>query len=1358
MKKKLDQYVKIVSHNTKCWLYVAIDRKTNMPIRTESGLQIGTDLKTFKAIPFHPSDVIAFYEGSLDDVTGLGMPYIPTADVCTVLDTIVPDSMGYETHIAVRIVQEIVGKHLNEWVAEKLHYTELELCKSLSAEQVDAVALGIYNIEYKKQGMIIGDQTGIGKGRVAAAMIRYGFYNGYKPIFLSEKPNLFTDIYRDLVDIGSKTLIPFIINGKEAKTDIKDEDGNVVHQALPKTEQDKIFKSKKFPSGYDFACGTYTQFNSPTEKFVKPDFLNAIAKDNLLIMDEAHNASGSSNTGEFLQSVLVDCKGVIFLSATFAKRPDNMPVYALKTSISEANMTNDELVEAIIKGGVALQEVLAAQLVSEGQMLRRERSFEGVEVNYITLTEKETEHKAVFDTITEILRDIINFQTEYVTKNVENMDKIAAAEGKKIEERKGTSKAGVDNTPYFSKVFMVVNQILFSLKARSVAELAIQRLSEGKKPIIAFSSTMESFFDDMQNEAGQQVTPGDTVNLDFKGVLQKGLKGVMKYTEIDLMGNRVQKYFELSELAPEAQEMYHSIVKKINTVSTGISVSPIDVIKDIIRKAGYTCDEVTGRKNEIQIIENSNNGVLMSRKKLLANDAFRMYNNNELDVLMINQSGSTGASAHAIVTPKVKREDVKQRVMIILQPELDINREVQKRGRINRTGQIMKPIYDYVSSCIPAENRLMMMLRKKLKSLDANTTSSSKTSDNILNVDDFLNKYGDKIVLEYLKEYPEFNKAIDDPLSIGNEEKETASENAASKVSGRVAVLSTEQQEKFYNDILERYNDYVSYLKQSDQYDLEVQELNLQAETIDTQTLIEGKAGKSVFSENTLLEKCQVNVLKKPFTTEEIRNILNENLQNRDGKEIQSETINQAKTFYANKLAIDIEKLQKKYDKLIEDIPNEKGYAKTDQPELYLRERTQILNDARTDAIHKENEVSENKFYNIHNILNFYYPGKALNIPTIMQNMTVKGICMGYNIDKKKDNPFAPSAIKIKIAIASTDKYIDLTLSGDPGKKLMEIMGYSNAITRSEQDDVINNWEYYTKNSSGSRRQAYIITGNILQAFASYTGKLISYTTMDGSIKKGILLPENYDPAKQGRKLISVPIIKALNYIKQMNQGIFIYSTDDKISIEKFRDSGENNYRMFVPANKAYQDVFKDDKIIKICNNPRDGFEKRGNQMIAYFENEKISKLVDHLQEKHKLSVSMSPSVYDQFIDKKTVNKTQNQKLIDSAEAQYKIDKSNFEDRKNIAVPVEKVKAATTTNIALLKLKLKMKAKVLELMDMSEALTGAGKCAQTGCVVYRKGFWRVKSNITGKLWNAKYKTPELAKAAIAAYHVKKKNK
>ncbi|HWJ28949.1 MAG TPA: strawberry notch C-terminal domain-containing protein, partial [Flavisolibacter sp.] len=492
--------------------------------------------------------------------------------------------------------------------------------------------------------------------------------------------------------------------------------------------------------------------------------------------------------------------------------------------------------------------------------MRRERSFEGVEVNYITLDDKGEEHRAIADNITDILRDIIAFQGAYVDQQIEELDKIAVAEGKEVELREGTSQAGVDNLPYFSKVFQVINQMLFSLKADAVAERTIQRLKEGKKPVIAFASTMGSFIESMENEQGLPVSDGDTINADFTEVLKRGLDGILRYTEKDVDGNPVHKKFELAELPVEAQAEYHRIHNKIKSASTGITISPIDVIVKKLKDAGYSVAEVTGRKYELQLNTKTGQGLILSRKRINTNDAFRQFNNNEVDVLMINQSGSTGASAHAIPTAKVPKDQVKQRVMIVLQAELDINTEVQKRGRINRTGQILKPIYDYVTSAIPAEKRLMMMLQKKLKSLDANTASNQKQSSKILDVPDFLNKYGDKIVKDYLVENKEVNALLDDPLHLEDSKSDSGSqdtnilEDAAHRVSGRVAVLSTKMQQDFYNDISERYSDFVEYLKQVGEYDLEVEAMNLEAETVGSKVIKMGKGSDSAFGDDSNLE------------------------------------------------------------------------------------------------------------------------------------------------------------------------------------------------------------------------------------------------------------------------------------------------------------------------------------------------------------------------------------------------------------------------------------------------------------------------------------------------------------------------
>lgn len=52
----------------------------------------------------------------------LGMPYTPASRSCVVLNTVVPDSMGYETHSALQRIKEAVGGDVDEYVRIKLNY------------------------------------------------------------------------------------------------------------------------------------------------------------------------------------------------------------------------------------------------------------------------------------------------------------------------------------------------------------------------------------------------------------------------------------------------------------------------------------------------------------------------------------------------------------------------------------------------------------------------------------------------------------------------------------------------------------------------------------------------------------------------------------------------------------------------------------------------------------------------------------------------------------------------------------------------------------------------------------------------------------------------------------------------------------------------------------------------------------------------------------------------------------------------------------------------------------------------------------------------------------------------------------
>lgn len=1413
----------------------------------------------------------------------LGMPYNPASESCNVLDVDVPDSMGFETHQALAKIKQIIGGDVDEFVRMKLGYsTKVELCKSLAAEQIDAVAIAIYNIEYLNQGLIIGDQTGIGKGRQAAAMIRYARHRGLKPIFITEKANLFSDIYRDLKAIGSAELKPYIVNADEAKTKVRDEDGTVVYEPLERAEQKKVVASGKLPSVFDYVMLTYSQisdseFNPKTGQLVayseKASFILNLAEGNILIMDESHNASGDSNTGKVLRTIVERTIGVCFLSATFAKRPDNMPIYALKTAIKEANMDKDKLIEAIEKGGVALQEVLSAQLVGQGQMLRRERTFEGIEVNYITLNERELEHRAISDNLTEILRDIINFQADYVTEEVKQLDKIAKAEQSNVELRKGTDKAGVNSSPYFSKIFQVVNQMLFAIKAESVAELAIKRLKEGKKPVIAFSSTMGSFIESLQTDFGMQVEDGTKINADFATVLQKGLDGVLRYTVRDSEGKSKPEKFDITEFSQEAQEEYQRISDKIRNSVSGIIISPIDLIKQKIEQAGYKVAEVTGRKYEvlltelkpgeqmpapptsksdipenakllippqqlslikgltkgeegeyfISVLDNVNQlgqklekrnlekeqrefdkqsknsaevksyykdvalpilhyfngnsdiyvyewnkkdrlfyvytilngdtqnaefgyqsmdeifanygfgrnfeldlyftpkpirdilnkyssvkgfgeitsvqskankpigkrylGVIRPRKKELVNVAFNAFNNNEVDVLMINQSGSTGASAHAIVTKKVPASEVKQRVMIVLQAELDINREVQKRGRVNRTGQIIKPIYDYVSSAIPAEKRLMMMLQKKLKSLDANTTSNQRQSEDLMKSDDFLNKYGDKIVYEYLVENPDLNEAIDDPIGKGENSsdsgKTTIPENLASMVSGRVAVLETNVQDKFYNDVLTRYDKFINLLKAQDEYDLEVETMDLKAKTLEKKEVVVGKGGRSPFGDNTILEKCEVNILKKPYSSIEVDNLLKSELKGQSAFDYQNNLIERLKDFFEKLTQNELSENGEHYNKKISNITNEAGYKKKEsqeQKDKYLMDRTQELTKAMEDSRERIIKVNINKERTLREFFSFFYPGKMLWYQADLENIDnsrTLAVFIGFDIDFERKNPFAPSAIEAKIAIASSKKYIPYPLSRTT--EINSIIGATRNLNEKWSQNGLELWEKAVKENTKDRGIRYILTGNLLQAFGwneLTKPKLISFTTYDEKVRKGILLSETWTGKKSDGSdstvYTIVPIGKAIKVIKSMTENTQIIS-DSGIS---FARSGDKYQIITSRSRSAAGEIYLDQDILKLVEG--NVFNSVSASMRAVVSAENIEKICQVLQDKHSISVRLLSWQVDIIKDQIESNKFLDEVI------------------EPIPMPPRKDNSEPKRNLALLKLRAKaIKVKLL---------------------------------------------------------------
>lgn len=1138
------------------------------------------------------------------DINSEKTPY-PAKSKSTAIGSVVPTNVAQSL---AKVLSQF--KDVDAYVQTKLGYpTKDDLYNALAAEQIDSVAMAIYQIEQNK-ALIIGDMTGVGKGRQAAAIIRYATLQGKKPIFITEKAHLFSDMYRDLRDIGSASLVPFILNSKSANSDptITDETGEVIYKPLSDAKKASVLKNGSIPEDFDYAMLTYSQMNTDSKKgSVKKEFISNIASDNIIVMDESHNAGGSGNTGEFIKTLLPSTKGVVFLSGTFAKRPDNMPIYALKTSMSEANMSNDELIEAISKGGIPLQEIMSKNLVEAGQMVRRERDFTGVSIDWLTLDESKDEHYKVFDGVIELFNDLITYQREHITPWVEEVNEAIAESQSSADIKNGTKDFGISNTPFASKTFNVVRQLLFSLKAADVARYAIEELKAGRKPVIAVANTMEGFMNEL-GAIGQVIN-----NYDFSATLKRGLDGLFRYTEMDSSGKPTHKMINIKELPVDAQERYDELVKQIESFSSGITISPIDVIRDAIEKAGYRVGELTGRTTQINF--NADGTAVIEKrtdtdKKKLARD----FNSGDLDVLILNQSASTGISLHA----SSKFNDKKPRVMISAQTQLDVNTEVQMRGRIDRTGQVHRGAYKYICSPIPAEMRLTMMFKAKLKSLDANTTSNQKSKSNEIDIVDFLNKYGDEVCIEYLKDNPDVNEKLLDPMKMSDKseselERYTTEDGAASKIAGRVALLSVKEQDMFYKEVSEKYTNVLNYLNDNNSNDLEITTLPLRAETKGSVVVVQGLGTEgNPFAQDSVRETVEVDVLKKPMKADEVK------------KEMERLTDGASQNQYRSKLVDEINEAEKA------EIRAEREKAKLDFKEKSdaLRAKKQkdgakkglsgdILESYIMSAIDEASEKYDesltlrvkkigSRYQSLRKIFNMLPVGRTLMIPNSLNigplTTYTEGVLMGYKMKKGK---YSPSAITASFATLDSRRKVDIPLSK------FEFINAVYSETSQNLDFIktdLSNWD--EKIPTKTRRTGYIVTGNVLQAYGVTEGQLVSYSTVDGDIRQGILLPESYKPETQKMR------VKITESLPELLKGNEVIDSTGEVKIEKENRSG---YSISVPVSKAKGGKYFLDAGLRSFVMGED-FRQMGNKMVGAITERNIENALKYLSDKFGLT------------------------------------------------------------------------------------------------------------------------------------------
>ena len=577
-----------------------------------------------------------------------------------------------------------------------------------------------------RRGWMLGDGTGVGKGREVAAVILDNWLKGRrKALWLSQSDKLVEDARRDWASVG----------GAE-------------HQVVPIS---KFRQDAKIGLAEGILFATYATLRSPAREG-KPSRLDQIVEwlagsqqqhrrhefDGVIVFDEAHamaNAAGTKTehretkgslqgrAGLRLQNALPDAR-ILYVSATGASTIPGL-AYATRLGLWSTDdypfNRRTDFVAAMEAGGVAAMEIVARDLKALGLYQARALSYQGVEVDILEhpLTPSQ---RRIYDSYAEAFKVIHS-----------NIDKALEATGivkDKDTLNKRAKAAALSAFEGAKQRFF--GHLLTSMKCPTLIRSIQEDLDAGHSAVVQLVSTGEALMErriaeipaSEWDDLSIDLTPRETV-IEF---LAHSFPVQLQQEFTDDNGNLYSRpVFDEDGHAVLCQE---AIARRDALIGKLAALPPVaSALDQIIQHFGHDAvAEITGRSRRVLRIEDANGERLALRNRpasanLAETSAFMQ---GDKRILVFSMAGGTGRSYHAdLGSPNTER-----RIHYLLEPGWRADQAIQGLGRTHRTHQASAPLFRPVTTNVKGERRFIATIARRLDSLGAITRGqrNSQTS------------------------------------------------------------------------------------------------------------------------------------------------------------------------------------------------------------------------------------------------------------------------------------------------------------------------------------------------------------------------------------------------------------------------------------------------------------------------------------------------------------------------------------------------------------------------------------------------------------------------------------------------------
>ncbi len=811
--------------------------------------------------------------------------------------TMVPSNMASAVQYALDRLEERHG-NLDEFVSRQLGFgSPADMEGRLFAEQVDAIALTLDSFG-RGSDMVLGDLTGIGKGRVLAALIRFAHMNEMPVIFVTKDQTLYNSMARELAVLGMSELVDrrrMLIT--TTGVGIENDQGEQLFPGWSADQLNEIYATRELPQGVRMVFTCHSQLMAEPET-PRVEWLQSIAPNALLLVDESHLSAGvDSLCGRNLRSLASLSQHTLYSSATSAKEGKNLSLYGgtdLRFLGKEAR-----LVETLRKGGAAAMEAVPMMLAMEGQYIRREHDLSRAQYRAPDVPDVQAANiRRNMDAISAALRSLLDLQ-QVVSGRANDLngnDYIARRRLQTEERRSARERFGLSSMHFSSTLHHFTQQALLSVHADFFADLMIESLREGNKPVMVLQSTMETVLAEMSRLLTENdMNPdGATVEVSFGSLLRRLARritevqfaagnGVHAFNlmdpAVDLAGRSLPRQLQLI-VAGWHVEAHQSVARvmaefeaAVARIPVNIPVSPIDHMRERLATAGFTAGELTGRKWQLNSGAEGN-FTLQRRSDSSKRDRqliINRFNSGESDALIINKAGATGIDLHA----DLRFADQRPRDMIIAQADDDIYVFQQALGRVFRANMAVAPRYTLPGSAVPVAVRSMALMRRRLSSMMSLTRGSRDSEVSAGAMPDIFNWVGCEAAVTYLQHNPEVCEALE--INLGEEARKIAEHGGDTGLANRVTALAIllpcDLQDELMDGLIRAYENKLEDLEQQGINPFRSRHLDIRAEVVN-EVELQPATGPSVFQGAVMLRELRFMENLPPLNTETIRTLV----------------------------------------------------------------------------------------------------------------------------------------------------------------------------------------------------------------------------------------------------------------------------------------------------------------------------------------------------------------------------------------------------------------------------------------------------------------------------------------------------